>query len=60
MTTPHESWASVYDIAYEQSFGEFYHDLTGSTIETIEKSAGSDFIAFQTRSSRHAKFLFLR
>ena len=38
MTTPHESWASVYDIAYEQSFGEFYHDLTGSTIETIENT----------------------
>lgn len=38
MTTPHESWASVYDIAYEQSFGEFYHDLTSITIETIENT----------------------
>ena len=35
MTEPHASWASVYDVAYEQSFGEFYKDLTSVTIEAI-------------------------
>jgi len=35
MTEPHESWASIYDIAYEQSFGEFYKDLTDTTIDVI-------------------------
>lgn len=27
-STPHESWAEVYDIAYEEAFGTFYTDLS--------------------------------
>lgn len=37
MTDPHASWASVYDIVYEQSFSDFYHNLTNITIDTITK-----------------------
>jgi SAM-dependent methyltransferase len=36
MTTPHSSWAKFYDAAYEQSFGEFYNQLTDVTVELIE------------------------
>ena len=36
MTTPHSSWAEFYDLAYEQSFGEFYDQLTKTTIEVIQ------------------------
>jgi 2-polyprenyl-3-methyl-5-hydroxy-6-metoxy-1,4-benzoquinol methylase len=35
VTKPHTSWASVYDIVYEESFGDFYHSLTDATIEII-------------------------
>jgi SAM-dependent methyltransferase len=35
MTEPHASWASIYDLVYEQSFGEFYSALTDVTIEQI-------------------------
>jgi SAM-dependent methyltransferase len=36
LTTPHASWAKYYDTAYEQSFGEFYDQLTVATIDQIE------------------------
>jgi len=32
---PHASWADVYDLAYEHSFGEFYARLTDKTIEWV-------------------------
>lgn len=32
---PHSSWAEVYDLAYEHSFGEFYHRLTDVTMLVI-------------------------
>lgn len=32
---PHSSWADVYDLAYERSFGDFYRQLTDVTIELI-------------------------
>ncbi len=32
---PHSSWAEVYDLAYEQSFGEFYRQLTEATVKVI-------------------------
>ena len=32
---PHSSWARVYDIAYERSFGRFYHELTRATLDLI-------------------------
>jgi len=35
---PHASWASVYDIAYEQSFGTFYKELTSVTIDVISNT----------------------
>jgi 2-polyprenyl-3-methyl-5-hydroxy-6-metoxy-1,4-benzoquinol methylase len=35
MKNPHGSWASVYDLAYEQSYGELYQALTLATIERI-------------------------
>lgn len=33
--TPHESWAEVYDMVYQRSFGRFYSQLTDVTVETI-------------------------
>lgn len=32
---PHSSWAEVYDLAYDRSFGEFYNSLTVATIQVI-------------------------
>ena len=32
---PHSSWAEVYDIAYQRSFGDFYDRLTDATVELI-------------------------
>lgn len=32
---PHSSWADVYDLAYQRSFGEFYNHLTDATVEMI-------------------------
>ena len=34
-TLPHSSWANVYDLAYEHSFGEFYGSFSEATVETI-------------------------
>ncbi len=33
---PHASWAEIYDVAYEHSFGEFYTRLTDVTVEAIQ------------------------
>lgn len=35
MPTPHATWATVYDIVNEQSFGDAYHQLTVATLEQI-------------------------
>ena len=32
---PHSSWAEVYDLAYERSFGRLYADLSAQTIRVI-------------------------
>lgn len=32
---PHSSWAEVYDLAYDRTFGEFYNRLTVATIQVI-------------------------
>lgn len=32
---PHSSWAQVYDLAYQRSFGDFYDRLTDATVELI-------------------------
>ncbi len=34
---PHSSWAEVYDIAYQRSFGDFYTRLTDATVDLITK-----------------------
>ena len=36
MTEPHASWADVYDLAYEESYGDFYNSLTETTVEQIK------------------------
>lgn len=33
---PHSSWAEVYDLAYERSFGQLYADLSDETIKVIK------------------------
>ena len=35
MNRPHDNWASVYDTAYERSFGSFYDTLTEATLDTV-------------------------
>ena len=37
MTTPHDSWATIYDFAYEKTFGTFYSNLTKLTLKVIEE-----------------------
>ena len=32
---PHDSWAGVYDLAYEASFGRFYTELTEATLAVV-------------------------
>ncbi len=32
---PHDPWADVYDLAYEEEFGAFYATLTQGTVEAI-------------------------
>lgn len=32
---PHSVWAEVYDLAYEESFGSLYHQLTQTTVDVI-------------------------
>lgn len=32
---PHSSWAEVYDLAYQQSFGNFYERLTEATVDLV-------------------------
>jgi SAM-dependent methyltransferase len=34
---PHSSWADVYDMAYQRSFGDFYDRLTVATVELVER-----------------------
>lgn len=36
---PHSTWAQVYDLAYEHSFGPLYDQMTQTTIEVIESVA---------------------
>jgi SAM-dependent methyltransferase len=36
---PHDSWASVYDRVYEQTFGAFYANLTDTTLAVIASVA---------------------
>ena len=38
---PHSSWAEVYDIAYQRSFGDFYTRLIDATVDLIAKTVMS-------------------
>ena len=40
--TPHASWAEVYDLVYEKSFGSFYSELTRQTLSLIENRFSTD------------------
>ena len=35
---PHASWAEVYDLAYQRSFGNFYKHLTQATVKLISNT----------------------
>jgi len=35
MTRPHDSWAEVYDLAYQEEFGSFYEQFTQFTVNEI-------------------------
>ena len=37
MPTAHDSWADVYDLAYEETLGYFLDQLTESTIEVVKR-----------------------
>jgi SAM-dependent methyltransferase len=39
--TPHASWAEVYDLAYERSFGPLYRQLTDLTLRVISELCDS-------------------
>ena len=39
---PHSSWADVYDLVYEHSFRNFYHELTNVTLSVIEDRVNSN------------------
>jgi hypothetical protein len=34
MTQAHDNWGSFYDYVYEQTYGDFYKDLTVETVST--------------------------
>lgn len=36
---PHSSWAQVYDLAYERSFGAFYTALSDETTALVRERA---------------------
>ena len=36
-STPHSSWAQQYDTVYELTFGAFYQEFTGRTVELIKR-----------------------
>ena len=35
--TAHDTWAKVYDLAYQESFGNFYKWLTETTLTVIQE-----------------------
>jgi len=38
-TIPHASWAPVYDVAYERTFGAAYRTLTDNTLQAVRQMA---------------------
>lgn len=53
---PHDSWANVYDLAFEEQFGAFYQALTDATIASIEElvPAGARIVDFGAGTGRLA------
>ncbi|MGI9212157.1 MAG: class I SAM-dependent methyltransferase [Methylococcaceae bacterium] len=51
---PHASWADVYDLAYEHSFGLFYSELTQTTIQLITETlhTGGSILDFGAGTGR--------
>ena len=41
--TAHDSWAKVYDRAYQESFGSFYKKLTDLTLSVIQEETSKGF-----------------
>ena len=37
MTQAHDNWGSLYDHVYEQTYGDFYRDLTVETLDQINQ-----------------------
>jgi SAM-dependent methyltransferase len=54
--TPHDSWADVYDLAYETSFGAFYRELTDTTLSFVDEHSmpGARIIDFGAGTGRLA------
>ncbi len=56
MTRPHDTWAEIYDLAYEQEFGAYYGYLTEQTLEVVGSlvSPGADIVDFGAGTGRLA------
>ena len=52
--TAHDSWAKVYDLAYQESFGSFYKGLTKLTLSVIQEeiSIGLKVVDFGAGTGR--------
>lgn len=42
MKLPHDSWAEVYDLAYNEEFGELYQYITDTTLAAVKRIAPTD------------------
>lgn len=56
MTHPHDALAPVYDLVYQEDFGEFYNWLTDTTVDVIRDllPAGAAIIEFGAGTGRMA------
>ena len=54
MTRPHDSWADVYDLAYQEEYGPFINNLTELTLQVVESllPVGSTIIDFGAGTGR--------
>ncbi len=56
MTRPHDTWAEIYDLAYEQEFGAYYAALTDQTLKVVGGlvGPGADVVDFGAGTGRLA------
>jgi SAM-dependent methyltransferase len=56
VTRPHDTWAEVYDLAYEQEFGAYFGYLTEQTLEVVGSlvGPGADVVDFGAGTGRLA------